>query len=300
MKTLAVVVTHNRVELLSRCIDHLQSQIESPDAILIIDNASTDSTVSMLTVRGIDFLTQENVGSAGGWHRGIAAALDGQYDAVWLMDDDGFPGPSALAALKHALVPVVACASSVVLCEDDQARFVFPFPRLDENSLPILLGPRRKVSSLSQLRAISSGGTYPFAHLFNGALINVDAIRKIGNVNRDFFIFGDEVDYFFRLRQVGAVVSVLSAAHFHPDVSQRPYTPVKIYYYVKNTLVLNQRYLNGVWVRHVMTVAVALQRTAQRNGFLTALSYIFGRNMPTLARAIVRGLRGQVAKDFNG
>jgi rhamnopyranosyl-N-acetylglucosaminyl-diphospho-decaprenol beta-1,3/1,4-galactofuranosyltransferase len=122
----------------------------------------------------------------------------------------------------------------------------------------------------------------------------------VGNVNRDFFIFGDEVDYFFRLRRAGKVFSVLDAVHFHPDVSQRPYTPAKVYYYIKNTLVLNARYFNMVWLRHGLAVAAVLARTASRNGLGAALSYVLGRKSPAFYTAIVRGLQGKVGKDFNG
>ena len=300
MKILAAIVTYNRCTLLSRCIDHLQAQARRAQEILVINNASTDGTVEMLEQRNIPFVTQENVGSAGGWHRGIQYAIDHGFDAVWLMDDDGFPDRGALMALQAALVPGVACASSVVLCEDRPTHFVFPFPVLDDAGLPVVFGRPRKVGTLAELRTVALGGTYPFAHLFNGALVSVAAARQVGNVNRDFFIFGDEVDYFFRLRKAGKVISVMDASHFHPDVSQRPYTPAKVYYYVKNTLVLNARYFNAVWLRHFTTILAVLGRTASRNGVLTALSFLAGAKAPAFYLAIFRGLQGKVGKDFNG
>jgi GT2 family glycosyltransferase len=131
-------------------------------------------------------------------------------------------------------------------------------------------------------------------------LISVAAIRKVGNVERGFFIFGDEVDYFFRLRTAGKVISVLAARHYHPDVSQRPYSPAKVYYYVKNTLVLNRRYFNAVWLRHTLTLLAVLSRTARRNGLGMALSLIAGRQAPVFYGAISRGLAGQIGKDFRG
>jgi rhamnopyranosyl-N-acetylglucosaminyl-diphospho-decaprenol beta-1,3/1,4-galactofuranosyltransferase len=297
---IAVVVTHNRRVLLSRCLDHLLAQKRQPDLILVVNNASSDGTVEMLHQRGILFITQENVGSAGGWHRGIQHALEHGFDAVWLMDDDGFPDASALAALEIALVSGVACASSVVVQEDAPDRFVFPFPVLDAAGLAVIWGRPRKLTTLAELRSAAPGGTYPFAHFFNGALVSVAAARQVGNVNRDFFIFGDEVDYFFRLREAGKVISVLEAIHYHPDVSQRPYTPAKVYYYVKNTLVLNAQYFNAVWLRHVLAIAAVIGRTASRNGIGAALSLVFGANAPVFYSAIVRGLKGKIGKDFNG
>jgi rhamnopyranosyl-N-acetylglucosaminyl-diphospho-decaprenol beta-1,3/1,4-galactofuranosyltransferase len=300
MSILAVIVTHNRCTLLSRCIDHLQIQTRQAQEILVINNASTDGTVEMLQGRGIPFVTQENVGSAGGWHRGIEHAVDQGFDAVWLMDDDGFPDPTSLAELEARLITGVAAVSAVVVREDERARFVFPFPLLDAAGLPVLIGSPRKLFTVTALKAMATNGTYPFAHFFNGALISVNAVRKIGNVNRDFYISGDEVDYFFRLRKAGSVLSVIDALHFHPDVSQRPYSSAKFYYYLKNTLILNGRYFNAIWLRHLLAVIAVLGRTASRNGVMTALSFVFGTQSRTFYMAIARGLQGKVGKDFNG
>jgi rhamnopyranosyl-N-acetylglucosaminyl-diphospho-decaprenol beta-1,3/1,4-galactofuranosyltransferase len=299
MRTLAVIVTYNRCVLLSRCLDNILSQTRPPTEILVINNASIDGTVKMLENRKIPFITQENVGSAGGWHCGIKYAMDHDFDAVWLMDDDGFPDVGALNALESALVTGVACASSVVLREDEKTHFVFPFPILDSLGLPVIFGRPRKLSTLAELYSVAKDGIYPFAHFFNGALVSVAAARVAGNVNRDFFIFGDEVDYFFRLRCVGQVISVLNSMHYHPDVSQRPYTPVKVYYYVKNTMILNARYFNVVWLRHVIAILAVLGRTANRNGIFTAVSFIIGSKSPAFYSAIFRGLQGKIGKDFN-
>jgi GT2 family glycosyltransferase len=300
LKTLAVIVTHNRCELLSRCIDHLQAQTCLPDEILVINNASTDGTLELLLSRRIPYLTQENVGSAGGWNCGIQKAIDHGFDAVWLMDDDGFPDTGALAALQTAMVPGVACASSVVLREDRPTHFVFPFPLLDATGMPVIFRLPRNLATLADLRQVATDGIYPFAHLFNGALVSLTAVRQIGNVNRDYFIYGDEVDYFFRLRKAGTVISVLNAMHYHPDVSNRPFSPAKVYYYVKNSLVLNAFYHNAVWVRHAMLLVAVLGRMANRNGIAFVFSLLMGRHSKMFYLAVIRGLQGKIGKDFNG
>jgi GT2 family glycosyltransferase len=126
------------------------------------------------------------------------------------------------------------------------------------------------------------------------------AVRQVGNVDRDYFIYGDEVDYFFRLRRFGPVISVLDAVHYHPDVSKRSYTPAKAYYFVKNSLVLNARYFNAVWTRHVMLLMAFLYRMAARNGISFVIALLVGRHAPAFYTAIFRGLQKKVGKDFNG
>lgn len=299
MNILAAVVTHNRSALLARCVDALRAQTRAPDDIVVINNASTDGTEAMLRKHKVHCITQGNLGGAGGFNRAIGYALDHGFDAVWLMDDDGYPGEDALALLSARLKPGVACASSVVLREDDPTNFVFPFPVLDREGFPVIFSRTRKLRSLAQLRERAPGGTYPFAHFFNGCLVSTEAIRQTGNIETDYFIAGDEVDYFMRLRRSGAIISDLSAHHFHPDVTQRPLNETKIYYYVKNSFILHRRYFNHPALRNVLAVAAVIARTAARNGAGTALSFVLGKHSRVLRMAIARGLKGRLGDDLH-
>jgi GT2 family glycosyltransferase len=298
LRILAAIVTYNRCKLLERCVDAIRDQTRPPDGLVVINNSSPDDTEEMLRRKGVHYITQANLGGAGGFNRAIAHALEQGYDAVWLMDDDGFPGTGALALLADSLIPGVSCVSSVVLREDDRDNFVFSFPALDGDDQPAIFAWPRKITRLPDLRAKANGPTYPFAHLFNGALVSVDTVRKIGNVETGFFIFGDEVDYFMRLRQVGRVLSHLDAHHYHPDVANRPLNDVKLYYYIKNTLILNRRYFNRPALRNLLTVGVALARMASRNGIGQAASFAVGRQNKVVRKAIRRGLDGRVGADF--
>jgi len=299
MKTLAVIVTHNRCSLLERCLDHLLSQTLPPTEIFVVNNASTDGTTAMLDRKGITYTTQPNLGSAGGWYCGIQKAIDGRFDAVWLMDDDGYPDARAHEILQQFLRGDVVCASSVVVCQENPDRFVFPFPLLGKSGLPVLFAFPRKITDVDRLLHYADGGVYPFAHFFNGALVLVDAVKRVGNVNRDYFMFGDEVDYYFRLCRVGKVISIINAVHYHPDVSKRPYTPAKVYYFVKNTFIINRQYMNLAGIRNVLAVVAVLGRTMQRNGLFSTLDYIAGKHRHILSNAVKRGLHGQIGKDFD-
>lgn len=300
MKILAVIVTYNRRELLHRCLERLAAQKRPADAIVVVNNGSTDGTAELLERLGTPFITQENVGSAGGWHTGIQYALEKGFDAVWLMDDDGFPDAGALSALHGHLLDGVSCASSIVVREDEPTRFVFPFPVLSDSGFPVIFGVPRTIAKVADLKLSAVNGSYPFAHFFNGALISLSAVRSVGNVDREYFIYGDEVDYFFRLRRAGRIISIVDALHYHPDVSQRPFTTIKVYYYLKNTLIVNSRYFNHAWLRNVIAIAVVWARTAKRNGLGMGFSLLVGKSAPAFYKAIYRGLSGKLGKDFNG
>ena len=48
IRIVAVVVTHNRCQLLNRCLLHLKKQIIPLDEIIVVNNASSDGTLEML------------------------------------------------------------------------------------------------------------------------------------------------------------------------------------------------------------------------------------------------------------
>lgn len=292
---LAIVVTYNRLELLKRCVAHIQRQ-ESCPHLLVINNSSPDGTEAWLRDSGIDFITQPNGGSSAGWKTGIEQGRSRGYDYVWLMDDDGYPHPEALSRLLANMTPSTAILSSIVVKENRPDEFVFGLPVVNAAQQPVVFARKRKYASFSELPAGIS--QYPFAHLFNGALINLSIARTVGNVNTGYFIYGEEVDYYCRMLQHGQVKYQLDALHFHPDVSQRVIDKIRVYYYIRNTIILNNRYFDLAPLRNLLTVSVALARLAKRNGLLNALGYVVGANAKYVWMGICDGLSRKLIKRY--
>ena len=96
----AVVVTRDRRDLLRRCLLALQQERRPPDGILVVDNASSDGSPEMVRDEFPEaelLRLEENVGGAGGFHRGVARAYASGYDWLWLLDDDTLPTGDSLA-----------------------------------------------------------------------------------------------------------------------------------------------------------------------------------------------------------
>ncbi len=107
MRVVAVVVTYNRKEYLLKNIEALLGQEGAETDILIVDNASTDGTGEAIASylendRIIYCNTGDNLGGAGGFNFGIRMGWEMGYDVFWLMDDDVYPYPDALAKLLQA------------------------------------------------------------------------------------------------------------------------------------------------------------------------------------------------------
>jgi rhamnopyranosyl-N-acetylglucosaminyl-diphospho-decaprenol beta-1,3/1,4-galactofuranosyltransferase len=202
---------------MARILRAIDAQTIRPDAVVVVDNASTDDTPAVL-----DRLTTEltvplsverldhNTGGAGGFRAGLQTALDDGADLVWLMDDDGQPPPDCLASL----LPHVAThdfLGPAVVAEDDPRRLCFPI------RIP---GTAQVVHDLADVERAARDGLLDNVVIpFNGVLVTRDLVERIGLVRADFFIWGDAVEYLWRARRAGARIATVVDSHFlHPVV----------------------------------------------------------------------------------
>lgn len=302
MKILAAIITFNRLELLKRCYEHLKIQSHKVDQILVINNSSTDQTESYLNNNNIKYITQDNNGSASGWFACIEYAKNNNFDYIWLMDDDGYPEKNALKYLIDVFKEKInaVCLSSVVIDEKNHNNFIFPYPLLSNKDLPVILALKRKYYKLNNLLKKNKKNIfYPYAQLFNGALIKTKVFNKIGNVNKDYYIFGEEVDLFWRLKDHGEVGSILKSFHFHPNVNKRKYTNEKVYYYLKNSIINNYKHLNRPFLRSILSIIILLLRVTKRNGLNSTIKYLVGSKKKIFYLSIKNGFKKKLRIDHN-
>lgn len=91
LRICAVLVTYNRKDLLLKAIDSVKRQTRPLDAIMVIDNHSSDGTLELLRERHPDVPVHRqthNRGSAGGFREALKVGYEQGFDWIWLMDDD--------------------------------------------------------------------------------------------------------------------------------------------------------------------------------------------------------------------
>jgi rhamnopyranosyl-N-acetylglucosaminyl-diphospho-decaprenol beta-1,3/1,4-galactofuranosyltransferase len=224
-KSIAVVVSYNRQALLAECIHALKNQTRKPDAILVINNGSTDNTEDWLnSQKDIFHITQQNIGSGGGFNTGITWAYKNGYSWIWCMDDDGYPKNDALEnLLKHEL-PQRSLLNCAVLNKENRKTFVWNtnnYKSIDDVNEKLIPG---------------------IGHPFNGTLIHRSIVEKVGVPNASLFLWGDETEYYYRIvnQHKIPVYTVADSIHYHP-ASAYSYkkdwdlkTSWKMYFYVRN------------------------------------------------------------------
>ena len=292
---LALIVTHNRLNDLKICINNINNQTIKPNSLLVINNASNDGTYEYLLQNNINSINLENNGSAGGWNAGIKYSINNKFKYIWMMDDDGYPDPQALENLISNYKEEFSCLSSLVIDKDNHKNLAIPLPILNKNELPIIFSFKRKLKKLSDLN--QKHPYYNFANFFNGALINVSSIKKIGNINKEFFIYGEEVDFFHRLRSQGKVYTYIHSYHYHPSINKK-WTRVKIYYYLKNSIYLNFKYYDFSILRSLLNILAIFYRIFKYNGPLFFIQTFSLNNLKNIISAIYKGFRSKIGIDY--
>ncbi len=222
---IAVVVTYNRQQLLSECIAALRNQTRKVDKILVINNGSTDDTINWLNNQAdIEFFSQDNVGSAGGFYTGIKMAYDSGYSWIWLMDDDGYPKNDALEK---------------ILENDTEELYLRNCAVLDKNNKKNFVWKTKNYTSIEQVMESEIKNT---GRPFNGTMLHRKIVERVGLPRPDLFVWGDETEYYYRITKKNKIpsVTITNSIHYHPATSfsykqEWDYkSGWKMYYYIRN------------------------------------------------------------------
>lgn len=188
----AIVVTYNRKEYLKKCLEALLEQREICD-ILIVDNYSTDGTKEeiekYINLKQIIYMnTGANLGGAGGFNYGTRKALELGYKYIWLMDDDCIVNKDSLKELLEAdkhLNGKYGFLSSVVLWKDGK----------------VCKMNKQKISSnwFEQEMLLKYGLLSTYYATFVSFFVRKEVVEDVGLPIKEFFIWGDDVEYTNRI-----------------------------------------------------------------------------------------------------
>ena len=201
-----VVVTFNRADLLVGMLDGLASQTHRPDAVYVVDNASTDHTRAVLEARtaAADLPLEvvhspDNLGGAGGFHLGTRRAHRDGFDRVWLMDDDVVPAPDCLEVL---LSRDEECLMAVR--EDTAGRLVEKAALRFDLTNPLAIKPKTAMVETTYASRAAMPELVELENVaFEGFMVHRSVIDRIGLPDPSYFIFYDDVDFAVRARRAG-------------------------------------------------------------------------------------------------
>jgi len=196
-RVIAVVVTYNRRDLLLEALAAVQAQTRPADAVIVVDNASTDGTAAAVRrqypTAGVTELAS-NTGGAGGFACGMALALDQSADLVWLMDDDTVPEPGALRALLDARESYPAYPSS------PPALLASRVVWTDGRAHPMNTPRAKPFAGRAEREAAAAAGCMPIRSAsFVSILVDAAVCRERGLPQADYFLWNDDFEFTTRV-----------------------------------------------------------------------------------------------------
>lgn len=253
MQITAVIVTFNRLEKLRKALACYDRQTIPFRHVIVVDNHSEDGTAEFLkewaaassTFGRHVVSTEENLGGSGGFYRGQLKAMEFNPDWVFLADDDAYPDDDLVAqfqafaaehdvAVMSAVCGMVYHPSGAIECQH-RSRYVIERHRL-----------LRRISSEE---ADYQQPAFRIDFLsYVGVFLNGKALRQVGLVNPDYFIYFDDTEHSLRLAKYGPLWCVPAIRIAHDNQATRPQQPSPVlvswdeYYFTRNEHVMLRRH----------------------------------------------------------
>lgn len=294
-----IIVNHNTAGLLMQCLSRVfESRLDHPIEVFVVDNASTDNSVSLVNANFPAVKTirsSRNLGFAGGNNLALAEILanvppgaDRKQRSVLLLNSDCFVEMETIRL------------TSRFLDEHDSAGVVGPMLTLRNGDLD--LACRRSfptpASALFKLSGLARRfpksrrlARYNLTYLDPSATAEVDsvvgaymqvrlaAIDDAGLLDESFFMYGEDLDWSFRIKERGWKVFYYPEAralHYKgASSSRRSYRLIVEFYramylfhrkhYAPQTFALiNWLVATGIFLRACVALGLNLARPATR------------------------------------
>ena len=247
----AISVTYNDAEYLKTCVQALLKQTVKVSHIIIVDNNSNQSNKSIireLECPKVDILNlPSNLGGAGGFQKGMEFARD-HYDPdwYWLMDADAYPREDCLENLMSAKdkcdnIGFLAPLIYGVDLQQYQLYHIKKLARYLERDLPVY-SSYEEIPEISEIEADA----------FVGPLFSKQAVEQLGVADGSMFIYGDDLEYTYRVSRKFNCYLVKDAIINHRDQPaangvQQPKNWWKDYYMYRNRfLIINEFQKNKI------------------------------------------------------
>jgi N-acetylglucosaminyl-diphospho-decaprenol L-rhamnosyltransferase len=297
-----VVVTHQSAEHLPGLVAALSGQLRDEDELMIVDNASADGTPAVarsLSERVRVIETGENLGFAGGCHVGASST---RAPLLLFLNPDSQPQPDCLALLRNAAAahPDWGAWQAAVLLEDGRIN--------TSGGVIHYLGigwagdcerPPSALPAHDREIAFPSGAAM---------VVRREIWNELGGLDREYFMYGEDLDLGLRLWLTGGRVGLVPAARvIHSYEFDKG--PAKWFWLERNrwrtVLSVYPTALLALLVPALLAAEIGLLAIAAREGWLRAKlraqAATIGGLPRTLARrrAVQRGRRIG-AHEFSG
>tara|TARA_Y100000813_G_scaffold90080_1_gene64063 strand:+ start:446 stop:1312 length:867 start_codon:yes stop_codon:yes gene_type:complete len=213
MQLTVIIVNYNVKNILRNCLLSVQKAAHSIDTeIIVVDNASSDGSVEMLKAefKELKLITNtQNLGFSKANNKGIAQA-QGKY--ILLLNPDTLVYENTFEDCLNFITQTNNCGGIGVKMLDGNNQFLkeskrgFPTPWVSLCRLSFLskLFPNYALFNGYYLGHLSKDENHQI-DVLSGAFIwfKKSIIDEVGGLDEDYFMYGEDIDFSYRIRQAG-------------------------------------------------------------------------------------------------
>jgi len=198
-----VILVHwNSWSETASCLSSLEGLAYENRKVIVVDNGSTDDSVSRIRRRFLGaevVLTGKNLGFPCGCNAGIRQALAEGTDYVWLLNNDAIADPGALDALvdRAERDPQVGAVGSAIYCMEEPNQL----QAWGGGYVNFWMGRARhflKPVSDEKIQYLTGASL----------LIPRRVLESVGLLDEAIFLYWDDPEYCWRLRRAGWKLAV--------------------------------------------------------------------------------------------
>jgi rhamnopyranosyl-N-acetylglucosaminyl-diphospho-decaprenol beta-1,3/1,4-galactofuranosyltransferase len=307
MRVLAHIHTFNDAAVIEQELEALRRQTRPPDAIVIVDNASTDGTVDRTFSENVTiFRNPDNQGPSGAVQTSLAHALEHGFDWTWVLDPDSVPEPDALEKL-------LTFFGYLPTTQQERVNFLASWPLTESGEVKQL--PISLERAALELKLLESAQEFTECDctLWSGTLFRMAAVAQVGLPTADYVIDVGEIEYGYRARQLGFTSYIVHNSLIRHDIGRDPgavtrvyrigpislkffeTSPFRIYYSVRNMIYF---WLYQYKPRHPTVAVHAIGRSLFVASRFIVRPVSRRRHLVACLRGIRDGLTGNIAARY--
>lgn len=291
-KVAIIVLNWNGWRDTIECLESLRRLTYPNYEIIVVDNGSTDGSVSRIRTAFPDITileTGKNLGYAGGNNRGIDYALEKGADYVMILNNDAKVEPDTLTTMIEVAGESEASVVGALVKDSRNGKVLFARSRY-----PAMLyysEPQRAVPNKKWWESDRVDGS---AMLLRRDLL-LERKEAFGYfLDESLFLYCEEIELGLWCRRAGRKSVIAGNAIVYHKRGASSEKALQFYYLTRNRILLAHKYLRGS-TRLIFDLVYPTWRVSR------AVMYL-GKGKVTVARAIIKGLidgyRGKIGRTY--
>lgn len=242
-KVAIILVNYNGEKYNEECINSILKSTYKNYEIIVIDNNSTDNSVKLLEEKFNSdikiIMADSNLGFSGANNLGIKYALNNGFDYVMLLNNDTVIDENMIKIMVDTSSNSVVVSPKIYYYDDKNILWSAGGRINWSKGLPIQYGINEIDNHESNERKEIEFATGCCI------LIPIEAIRKVGMMSEDYFLYYEDTDYCVRLIREGfKIIYEPKAVLYHKVSASTGGEKSKMYWYymTRNRLIFNKKF----------------------------------------------------------